>query len=241
MRLEHVLHDGHALGAVEVGGLAHQDFHMFVGNVVEALAAVNGGGGSGGALQLGDLHALAQGIHDVLGGQLRAQDIVRGDLAVDVHAVDGAVDGDNLHALGHGGLHRAGDAVGVHGVDDEDADVGGDQIFDVADLLGHVITGVGHAQLHAQFTGRGLGALHQGDKEGVVLGGDGEADGAVGCGGSGGGRLAVNDNGAARGKDRQGKAQKQCNDFFHVSNSYPRYRLLSERTATRMTTALMTS
>ena len=93
--LEHILHDGHALGAVEVGGLAHHHVQLLVGDVVEALAAVDGGGSAGGALQLGDLDALAQGIDNVLGGHFSAHDVVGGNLAVDVHAVDGPVHGDD--------------------------------------------------------------------------------------------------------------------------------------------------
>ena len=207
MGLEHILHDRHTLGAVKVGGLAHHHVQLFVSDVVEARAAVNGGGSAGGAFQLCHLHALTQGVHDVLGGQLRTQDVIGSDLAVDVHAVDGPVHGDDLHAFGDGSLDSAGDAVRVHGVDDQHADVGRDQVLDVADLLGHVVTGVGDAQGDAQLIRGGLGALHQGDEEGVVLGGDGQADAAVGRGiGGCGSGLAVDDNGAACCREGQSQA-----------------------------------
>ena len=207
--LEHVLHDGHTLSAVEVGDLRGHHVQLLIGDGVEAGGAVDGGGSAGGALQLGDLDALAQGVHDVLGSQSSAGHVVGGDLAVDLNAVDGAVHGDDLDALGLGGLHSAGDGVGVHGVDDQHGDVLGNQVLDVGDLLGHVIAGVGHGQRHAQLGGGLLSALDQSDEEGVVLGGDGQTDGAVGHGGLCSGGLAVDgDLTAGHGKDHD-KAQEK--------------------------------
>ncbi len=166
---------------------------------METGGAVNGGGSTGGAFQLGNLHTLAQRVHNILGSQLGAGHVVGSNLAVDLNTVDSAVDRDDLDALGFGSLHSAGDSVGVNGIHDQHADALGHQILNVADLLGHVITGIDHGQIHARGSGSLLGALGQSDEEGVVLGGDGQADGAAGGLGLGGSRGLFTVNGDTAG------------------------------------------
>ena len=215
--LEHILHNGHTLSTVEVCGLLGDHFQLGVCDVVEALAAVDGSGCTGNALQLGDLGTFAQGVHDVLGSQLSTQDVVRSDLAVDLNAVDGTVHRDDADALCLGSFHGAGDGVGVNGVDDQDADALGDQVLDVGNLLGHIVTGVNHGQHQAQVGGSLFSAFDQSDEEGVVLGRNRQADGT--------GSVAlvglhilftVNDDAAGGEGQSHGDAQQHRNQFLKV-------------------------
>ena len=176
---------------------------------MEAGRAVDGSGSAGDTLQLGNLGTLAQGVHDILGGQLSTQDIVGSDLAVDLNAVDGAVHGDDLHTLGHSGLNRAGDGIGVNGVDDQDGNALGNQVLNVGDLLGHIVAGICHGELHAVLGSGLFGPLNQGDEEGVILGGNGQTDGAVGCSGLCAGLTVDGDLTAGHGQNH-GQAEKQC-------------------------------
>ncbi len=106
------------------------------------------------------------------------------DLAAGCAAVDGE-DGDaGLVGLLDGGH----DGVGVGRVDEQGADPFLDQVFDVGGFFGGVVLGVDDDQFHAGGRGSGLSALFQGDEEGVVEGGEGEAQGDA-FGGRGGFRL----------------------------------------------------
>ena len=89
----------------------------------------------------------AQSVHNELGSQLSAQNVVGSDLAVDFNTVDGAVDGDDTDALCLGSLNGAGDGIGVDGVDDQNADALGNKVLDVGDLLGHIVAGINNRQL----------------------------------------------------------------------------------------------
>ena len=215
--LEHIFHDGHALGTVEVSGLLCNNFQLGIGNAVEALAAVDGSGSTGNAFQLGNLGTFAQGVYDVLGGQLGTQDVVGCNLAVDFHAVNGTVHGDDLNTLCLGSFHSAGDGIGVNGVDDQDADALGNQVFHIGNLLGDVIAGVNNGQCQAQVGSSFFSALYQSDEEGVILGGNGEADGAGGSGLAGGQVFfTVNDNAAGGEGQCHGQTQQQRNQFFQI-------------------------
>ena len=184
---------------------------------MEALAAVDGSGCTGNTFQLGNLCAFAQSVHDVLGSQFGTQDVVGCDLAVDLNTVDSTVNGDDTDTLCLCGLHSAGNGVGVNGVHDQDTDTLGDQILDVGDLLGHVVTGVDHGQLEAQIDGSLLSALNQSDEEGVVLGGNGQADGAGGSGLIGlQVFFTVNDDPAGGEGKGHGDAQQQRDQFLNI-------------------------
>ena len=215
--LEHILHDGHTLGTVEVGGLLGHHLQLGIGNVMEALAAVNGGGGTGNALQLGHLGTLAQGIHDVLGRQLGTQNVVGSDLAVDLNTVDGTVHGDHTNALGLGSLHGTGNGIGIHGVHDQHADALGHQVLDIGNLLGHIVTGIHHGQGNSQIGSGLLGTLHQGHEEGVVLGGDGQANGTGGIGLTGLYIFLTVDDDPAAGEDKgHGDAKQHRDQFLNI-------------------------
>ena len=209
---------------------------------MEALAAVDGSGCAGNTFQLSDLSAFAQSVHDVLGSQLSAPNVVRCDLAVDFNAVDSTVNRDHANALCHGCLNSTGNSIGVNGVNNQDGDTLGNQVFDVGNLLGHIVACVNNGQIQVQISCSLFCTLNQSDKEGVVLGRNGQADRTL-CGVIAlEAFLAIDDDTAGCQGHDHGHTQDQGQNFLQfIHIDYLHQRFLSDSTATRMTSALMTS
>ena len=205
---------------------------------METCAAVDGSGCTGDTLQLGDNCAFAERINNVLSCHSGTGHIVGCDLAVNLNTVDGTVHRDDLHACGNCGLNRTCNSVGVDGVDNQNADTGSHQSLNIGGLLGCVVAGVGDLQVNAQLGSFSLCALNQGHKEGVILGRNSKTHGAIYLSGSGA-FLAVDHDAAGCHGQHHCHSQKQCKYFFH--GSLLPYLLRSDSTATRMTTALITS
>ena len=146
---------------------------------MEACAAVDCCRCTGNALQFSNHGTFAQSIHDELGSHSSTGHVVRCDGAIDVHTVNGTVNADDTHTLGHGGLHGACNSIRVHGVDNQHADARGNQSLNVSGLLCSIVTSIGNLDINAQAVCLVLGSLNQSDKEGVILGRHCQTDRAV--------------------------------------------------------------
>ena len=153
-----------------------------VDRLVEALLAVVGGRGAGGAFELDDL-GLAVGVLDQpFGHALAFLDEVGADEGDVVLAglgqrlVDVAVEQDDRDAGLLGGHDGRDQRLLLARGEEDQVDALGDHRVDVGDLLGGRAGGVGVDELVAELGGLGLHALGLGDAPGIVGFDLGEAD-----------------------------------------------------------------
>src|SRR3954453_8777314 len=156
VRLEQRLRDRAALDAGEVTVLARDDLHAGAGldGLVEALLAVDRGGGAGRPLELDDLGVAAGRVRhrprrplallDEVGGHDRDEVLARlGDAVVDV-----AVDEEHRDPGRAGLLDHVAQLLGDR-CDEQGVRLLRDEALDVLDLLGLVVVRVGDRQLPA--------------------------------------------------------------------------------------------
>ena len=113
---------------------------MRVEHVVQALAAVDGRAGAWRALQVDDVGAVREELHDQLALRLAALDVVGADMGKDArNVVDAPIDGDDRDAGIDRLLQRRRHGVDFARADDDAVDALDDRSLDIGGLLRRLI------------------------------------------------------------------------------------------------------